>query len=220
MEEFERNIGVLTKNEQKKLTHSKIGIVGLGGIGAPAFEILVRIGVGNFVLFDNDRFEKSNFNRQLYAIDKHLGSLKVEVAEMKAMMINPTLKIESHSKKLDEKTVNKLKGCDVVVDGVDNIASRKVIARFCRKNRIPYVFCAAGLSMGMCGVFTDADFDKVFAHAKEVERKSVIAPAAFLAGSISGMQAANVLLGKGFVKAPEFLFFDVFDRWIFWKRKI
>ncbi|MDD5337706.1 MAG: ThiF family adenylyltransferase, partial [Candidatus ainarchaeum sp.] len=70
---FLRNAGTVSGREQEKLAESTVGIVGLGGIGSPAFEILVRLGIGNFVIFDRDRFEESNFNRQLYAVDSNVG---------------------------------------------------------------------------------------------------------------------------------------------------
>lgn len=217
---FSRNIGAISEKEHRRLASSTVGIVGMGGIGSPAFEALVRIGIGSFVIFDRDVFEKTNLNRQLYAFAQTLGKKKVEIAAKKARSINPKVEIAAYAAELDEKTVSRLKNCDIVVDGVDNILARKIIAGYCRKNRIPYVFCSAGGSMGMVGVFTTADFGKVFVNAREAERKSVIAPAAMLAGALSASQAAAVLLGKKFVKAPEFLFFDLFSKRVLWKQRI
>ncbi len=219
-ETFARNIGAITEKEQEKLANAKVGIAGMGGIGSPAFEILTRIGTGNFVIFDKDKIERTNFNRQLYATKESFGKWKVDVAVEKAKAINPKVKIEKYAEKLDETNVKKLGKCGVVVDGMDNVTARKTIAEFCSKNRIPYVFCSAGMSRGMVSVFRDADFGKIFGRMKEPKRKSIIAPAAFLAGVLSASQAVNVLLGKKYVKAPEFLFFDLFFERVFWKQRI
>ena len=54
---FARNIGPLSLAEQGKLTRAKAGIVGLGGTGGSAFECCVRNGIGNFIIFDCDKFE-------------------------------------------------------------------------------------------------------------------------------------------------------------------
>lgn len=217
---FSRNIGTITEMEQKKLAHARIGIVGLGGTGSPAFEILVRIGVGNFVIFDKDVFEKTNFNRQLYATEENLGKSKAEVAAEKAMEVNPGVKIEKCAQELGEKNVLKLEKCGVVVDGTDNLFTRRIIAEFCLRNKIPYVFCSAGKSTGMASVFVGADFEKIFGKFPEPKKKSVIAPAAILAGALSASQVVALLLGKKYVKAPEFLFFDLFSERIFWKGRI
>ncbi len=217
---FSRNIGAINEKEQLKLGTVKVCLVGIGGVGSPAFEIFVRIGIKNFIVFDKDKFEKTNFNRQIYSSQKTLGKFKVNVAVEKANAINPSVKIEKYAVELNEKTIFKLKKCNIVVDGTDNIPTRKIIAKFCRKNKIPYVFCSAGNTMGMISVFIDADFDKIFKSAREPKRKRVIAPVAMLAGSILASQAIAVLLGKEFVKAPEFLFFDIFSKRFCWKQKI
>ncbi len=219
-EVFSRNIGAITGMEQGKLAKATVGIVGLGGIGSPAFEILVRIGVGRFIIFDKDRFEKTNFNRQLYAAAGTLGRWKTDVAAEKAVGINPDVVIEKHAAELDENAVSGLKKCDVVVDGTDNIAARRIIAKFCRKNKVPYVFCSAIGSMGMVSVFNIAGFEKIFGKMKEPGRKSIVAPAAIMAGTLSASQAIKIILKKKFVKAPEFIFFDLFSERTLWKQKI
>ncbi|MDD5337769.1 MAG: ThiF family adenylyltransferase [Candidatus ainarchaeum sp.] len=217
---FLRNAGTVSEREQKKLAESTVGIVGLGGIGSPAFEILVRLGIGNFVIFDRDRFEESNFNRQLYAVDSNVGKFKAGVAAAKARKINPEVRVEAYAEEFNKKNAAKLRKCDVMVDGTDNMEARKNIAAFCRKMKIPYVFCSAGKSMGMVSVFDRARFKDVFGEAREGVKKSVIAPAAVLAGSISASQAACVLLGKPYVRAPEFIFFDIFSERFLWKQKV
>lgn len=217
---FSRNIGTLTENEQEKLAGATIGVVGLGGTGAPAFEALARLGAGNFVIFDQDRFERTNFNRQIYAMEDSIGRWKVDVAAEKAGAINPKIRIKKYRQKLDMKSVSRLRGCGVVVDGTDNIATRGIIAKFCRAKKIPYVFCSAGGAGGMVSVFEGADFEKAFGTAKEAKRKAVLAPAAILAGTLAASQAMNAILGKRRVKAPEFLFFDLFSERVLWKQKV
>ncbi len=218
---FSRNIGTIGEGGQKKLGDARVGVVGLGGTGGIAFEALVRAGIGNFVIFDGDRFERTNFNRQICATRGNLGKWKVDAAAERAVSINLKIKIEEYRERLDEKNVGKLEKCDIVVDGTDNLEARKIIAGFCRKNRIPYVFCSAGGARGIVGVFAGMGFEGVFGKAKETKKKGgVIAPAAILAGTLAASQAINAILKKRFAKAPEFLFFDLFSEKVLWKHKV
>lgn len=217
---FARNIGTISEREQRKLAGTRIGIVGLGGTGSPAFELLVRIGVGKFVLFEKDSFKETNFNRQLYAIGQNLGELKIKVAAGKARKINPKIKIEEFAKKLDARNVGKLKNCDIVLDCTDNIETRIIVSEFCAKKKIPYVFCSAGKSQGMVSVFQGKKFGEIFGRIREWKTGSVIAPAAFIAGAFAGTQAISVILNKKYVEAPEFIFFDVFSQRFFWKGRL
>lgn len=220
MERFSRNIGAITQKEQAKLAQATVGVVGLGGTGSSAFEVLVRLGIGNFVIFDKDKFEESNLNRQIYANQWTLGKWKVDVAVKRAQAINPSVRIQRYAEELGKNNVSKLAKCDVVVDGVDNLKTRKIIAEFCGKQNIPYVFCAAGGSRGMISVFKGTNFSKVFAYAQEPRHKHVLAPAAMMAGVLAASQALLVLLGKKSVEAPEFIFFDIFSKRLFWKEKL
>lgn len=221
-ERFSRNIGPINKREQEKLNKASIGVIGLGGVGSPAFEVLVRAGVGKFVIFDWDKFEYSNFNRQIYAVEENIGKFKVDAAAEKAEKINPMVRIEKYAEMLDSNNVAKLIKCDVIIDGSDNLATRKVVAKFCKDNNIPYVFCSAGSSMGMCGVFKRKDFGLVFRGVKEFGcgKRGVLGATAIFAGVLGASQAISTILRKPTVNAPEFLFFDIFSKRFLWKQKI
>ena len=219
-ERFARNIGPLSAIEQGKLARAKVGIVGLGGTGGAAFECCVRNGIGKFVIFDCDKFELSNFNRQLYAIDRNVGKVKVNVAAEKARRINPDVKIIAYAERVGEKNAAMLAKCDVVIDCTDNVRSRRIVSAFCRKRKIPYVFCSAGGSSGMASVFENIDLDGALPGAREPVSKGVLAQAAMIAGTLAAAQALAVLLGKECVRAPEFIFFDLFSERVLWKQKV
>ena len=223
-EKIFRNLGVITKEEQKLLRKIPIAIVGLGGTGSVAFECLLRIGCENFVLFDRDRFELTNFNRQLLATDDYLDKKKTEAAIARAKKINENVKIVAHG----EFNPKKIRNAKIVIDGTDNVETRIEIANACRKLRIPYVFCAASYASGIISVFTDYKFEKAFQLPRAKSQKlkayntciSVIAPATMIAGSIAVSQAINYILKKPFIKAPDVLFFDLFAKGIFWKKRL
>ena len=85
-----KNIGA---KGQKKILSSKVLIVGIGGLGCPAAENLVRAGIGTIGLIDNDIVNISNIHRQSLFNSKDVKKLKVSVAAKKLKAINPFSKI-------------------------------------------------------------------------------------------------------------------------------
>ncbi|KAF8820552.1 ThiF family protein [Cardiosporidium cionae] len=86
-------MGVL--NDYKSLRTLTILIVGVGGIGSCAAEMLTRCGIGKLILFDYDRVEMANMNRLFYT-PKQLGNKKVHACMQTLNAINPEVVIESH----------------------------------------------------------------------------------------------------------------------------
>ena len=84
-----KNIGA---KGQKKILSSKILIVGVGGLGCPAAENLVRAGIGTIGLVDNDIINLSNIHRQSLFTSKDIKKSKVSVAAKKLREINPSTK--------------------------------------------------------------------------------------------------------------------------------
>ena len=93
-----KNIGA---KGQKKILSSKVLIVGVGGLGCPAAENLVRAGVGTVGLIDNDVVNLSNIHRQSLFSSKDIKKQKVSVAAKKLKEINPLTKIETYKLRLN-----------------------------------------------------------------------------------------------------------------------
>jgi adenylyltransferase/sulfurtransferase len=126
-----KNIGALG---QKKIIQSKVLIVGMGGLGCPSAEFLIRTGVGNLGIIDSDIVELSNIHRQsLYDIGD-LKKPKVEVALKKLKKINNKTKIISYKIRLNKNNFNKIiKRYDYVIDGSDNFKTKFLINDTCVK---------------------------------------------------------------------------------------
>ena len=97
-----KNIGA---KGQKKIISSKILIVGIGGLGCPAAENLIRAGVGSIGLIDNDTVNLSNIHRQSLFNSNDLKKSKVRVAAKKLKDINPHSKIKTYNIRLNEKNI-------------------------------------------------------------------------------------------------------------------
>lgn len=81
LNQFSRTELVIGKEGVEKLNNAKVAIFGLGGVGSFVLEGLVRAGIGNFVLIDDDKICLTNLNRQILATRKTVGQPKVEVAK-------------------------------------------------------------------------------------------------------------------------------------------
>lgn len=221
-EKFLRN--PLTEKQQEKIRKTVFAIVGLGGTGGFILENLLRLGAENFMVFDHDRFELSNFNRQTLATDEFLDHPKVHAAVSRAKAVNDGIDIRTFHEFGPDSDVS---NADILLDGVDNIKTKLQMAQLARKKKIPYVFCSAQDTRGIVTVFTNYRFEKAFQIPKDdgsiskyAVCTSIICPAASLSGTLAASQAVNYLLKKPYAKAPEALFFDLFRKDIFWRARL
>ena len=126
---FERNVPALSEAECELLRTKRAAVIGCGGLGGYLIEMLVRLGIGTVVAVDGDVFETSNLNRQLLSSPALLGRKKAEAAADRVQMINPDVQVIPVCRFLDrENAVEILRGCDVVLDGLDSIEARYKVA--------------------------------------------------------------------------------------------
>lgn len=116
-------------------------VVGTGGVGAYAAEMLCRAGVGALTLVDADCVAESNINRQLPALHSTVGQPKVEVLAKRFLDINPEVKLTLRPEYLEPEQVDELLGSaefDFVVDAIDTIAPKVALlaAALRRRQRI------------------------------------------------------------------------------------
>ena len=141
MKQFSRTEILLGEKSMEKLRSACVAIFGIGGVGGYVAESLVRSGIGNFVLIDNDEVSLTNLNRQIIATHSSLGMAKVECMKERMLDINPEVK--KKRKKMfflpensDEIDFSKF---DYVVDAIDTISAKIEIIMKCQKNGIPVI---------------------------------------------------------------------------------
>ena len=138
IERFSRQI-ILKKigiSGQKKIIDSKVLIVGMGGLGCPASEFLVRAGVGFLGIIDSDKVEISNIHRQSLYDTSDLKKFKVIAAKKKLKKINTKTKIVCHKIRLNRNNFNKiLEKYDYVVDGSDNFKTKFLVNDLCKDKK-------------------------------------------------------------------------------------
>lgn len=124
----------------ERLASARVTVVGVGGVGAAAAEMLVRAGVGHLAIIDSDAVSESNINRQLLALHSTVGQPKCEVLRARLLDINPALDITIVAEYLCESNIPALMpACDYVVDAIDTLSPKIALIQYCLKEGIPLV---------------------------------------------------------------------------------
>lgn len=196
---YSRNIPALTSRECALLQGKKVAVVGCGGLGGYLVELLARVGVGRIVAVDGDVFEISNLNRQLLSQDTLLGSSKAESAKARVERINPLVQVEVVCAFLDEENGNAiLAGCDAVLDGLDSIAARKILAAACARAGIPYIYGAIAGWTAQAAVCLPGDslLDVLYPEGTVIKDKSALSFTPALCASVQAALCVKVLTGR------------------------
>lgn len=125
-EQFSRTELLLGADAMEKLAKSRVAIFGIGGVGGYTAEALVRSGLGNIDLIDNDKVAPSNLNRQIYALHSTIGEYKVDAAKKRVLDINPNIKIQTHKTFYMPETSHEFDFTkyDYIVDAIDTVTGK------------------------------------------------------------------------------------------------
>ena len=148
----ERTALLLGEDKMRRLSAAHVLVVGVGGVGAYAAEMLCRAGVGEMTIVDADTVQPSNINRQLPATHSTIGRPKVEVLAERFRDINPDIRLHALPMYLKEEEVASLLdgtlNCqlpivdcqfDVIVDAIDTIAPKCALIAEAMRRGIPIV---------------------------------------------------------------------------------
>ncbi|MBR6742984.1 MAG: tRNA threonylcarbamoyladenosine dehydratase [Clostridia bacterium] len=140
---FSRTEALLGSKALSKLQKAHVAVFGLGGVGSAAFEALVRSGVGTISVFDFDTVAKTNFNRQLLAVEDTEGKLKTEAAILRAKQINPDAKIIAHNMFYLPENADTIdfSDFDYIIDAVDTVTAKLEIILRAKEENIPVISC-------------------------------------------------------------------------------
>ncbi len=141
LNQFSRTELLIKEDGIQKLQKAKVAIFGIGGVGSFAVEGLVRSGIGNFILVDDDKICLTNLNRQIIATRKTIGKYKVDVMEERILEINPDAKIQTYQEFYmpNSKTNIITEDIDYVIDCVDTVTAKIEIVKRCKELDIPII---------------------------------------------------------------------------------
>lgn len=203
---FSRNLGWVTEPELERLSHKRIAVAGLGGVGGHYAELLARLGIADFHLADMDCYEIQNFNRQNGSGISTLGEPKAEVLRRRILDINPRARVALFSEGIHDGNMDSfLEGVDLYLDGLDLFALDERIELFARlrARNIPAV-TVAPIGMGASLVVFDShsmSFEKYFGLRKEMpEREKCLR---FLIGVAPSLVHARYFMDPSRVNLAE-----------------
>jgi len=131
LERYSRHILLPEVGEkgQEKLLKSRVLLLGAGGLGSPAALYLGAAGVGTLGVIDADVVDTSNLQRQILHGTETVGLPKVQSAQKRLQDLNPDVKIIPFEERLNSENVDRVfdYGWDVIVDGLDNFATRYLV---------------------------------------------------------------------------------------------
>jgi adenylyltransferase/sulfurtransferase len=219
---------------QRRLLGSRAVIIGCGALGTAQAESLARAGVGRLLIVDRDFVEASNLQRQTMFTERDARErLPKAVACVNHLaLINSEIRAEAEIADVNHSNVERIiEGCDVVLDGTDNFATRYLINDACVKHNINWVYGAAVSSYGVtmtvrphlspclrC-LLEDAP---PAASAPTCDTVGVIMPIVSIVAAVQISEALKLLTGHMDELHHSFMQFDVWsNQWMrnFKKRK-
>ena len=207
---------------QRKLSMSRIAIVGCGATGSALASLLARAGVGTIRIIDRDYVEPSNLQRQVLfdEADAAESLPKAIAAARKIATFNSQIVIEPHVADLTPANIEfLLPGMQLLLDGTDNFETRYLLNDFAVKNFLPWIYTAGVGSYGvtlnvlpgqtacLSCIFPDAPRGAV----ETCETAGILNSAVNLAASISATEALKLLIGAPHRVRRTFLSFDVWS---------
>lgn len=132
-----RTLLLLGSEAMERLRRARVLVVGAGGVGGYAAEMLARTGVGHLTLIDADTVSPSNLNRQLIALTSTIGEAKTELFAERFRDINPEVRVEGRREFLTAEGVAPLldEGYDYVLDAIDTVAPKVALIAECIRRR-------------------------------------------------------------------------------------
>lgn len=143
---------------QARLLKSRVAVIGCGGLGGHVIELLARSGVGFLRVVDGDIFVLSNLNRQCLCTEINIGQPKALAACERVAVINSAVVVEAVTQfATPENLPGLLEGIDLVVDALDNLEGRKLLAGAAARLNIPMVHGAVSGFLGHATVLYPGD---------------------------------------------------------------
>ncbi len=140
---FERTELLLGKEKLNKLLNANVAIFGIGGVGGHTVEALIRAGVQNVSIIDNDVVSESNINRQIIALNSTIGKLKVDVMKDRILDINPNAKVKTFNTFYlpENSDFIDLSKYDYIVDAIDTVTAKLDLIEKAKKFGVNIISC-------------------------------------------------------------------------------
>lgn len=189
---------------QQKLLLSRVLIIGLGGLGAPAAVYLAGAGVGTLVLADDDTVHLSNLQRQILFTTQDINEPKVQVTARRLAQLNPDIELIALQQRLSGEALRQqVAQADVVLDCSDNMQTRQAINAACVALETPLVTASAvgfgGQLMVLTPPWRQGCYRCLWPDESEPARNcrtaGIVGPVVGTMGTMQALEAIKLLSG-------------------------
>ncbi len=190
---------------QAKIRRAKVLLVGVGGLGSPIATYLTGAGIGTLGLIDDDVVSVSNLHRQVLYTEEEVGQPKTECAKHRLQQLNSEVDIVAHQGRLMRDNAETLiADYDIVVDGMDNFATRYIVSDACERLHKSYVYGAIRGLEGQAAVLChgQATYRTLFPDEQAMLQmphpgKAVLGTTPAVVGSVEACQVLMLITGIG-----------------------
>lgn len=139
---LERTSLLMGEKRLEQLHNAHVLVVGVGGVGAYAAEMICRAGIGKITIVDGDVVNPSNINRQLVALHDTIGEKKVEVLAKRLLQINPKLQLNAKYEFIHDELTEELLSSDTfdfIIDCIDTLSPKVNLIASAKRRKIKIV---------------------------------------------------------------------------------
>lgn len=198
---YARQMLTFGEEGQERLKSASVLVAGAGGLGTVISLYLAAAGIGHLRIIDCDVVEPSNLNRQILHWSGDIGRPKTASVADKLAALNPLIRIEAIIARITEENIEGMaRGCDLIVDAMDNVPTRHLLNRAAVAQKIPFVH---GAVRGFFGQATTMIPGKgpclrcFFPESSPREVFPIVGAACGVIGSIEVAETIKLLTGKG-----------------------
>lgn len=207
---------------QQKLKAAGALVVGAGGLGSPVVAYLAAAGIGRLGIIDPDTVSLSNLQRQILHTTAGVGTGKAESAKTFAEALNPHVAVEARAISITEMNAAKvLAAYDLVLDGTDNLLTRRLVAKTAAAQQKPLISGAVSMFSGQVSVIAPhlggPGHEALFADEADdetlpsCELNGILGPVTGVVGTLMAMEAIKLITGTGTPLIGRVLVYDARD---------
>lgn len=220
MELYRRNILLEGVGEagQRKLKHSRVLVIGLGGLGSPALFYLAAAGVGEIGIMDGDTVDLSNLQRQILHGRSDVGRMKTASARETISRLRPDLRLDLYPFPISrENAEGIIARYDFIIEATDGFESKFLINDACVLSRKPFSHAGVLGTWGQAMTVVPGEgpcfrcvFEEVPAagNVDSADRVGVLGSVAGVLGCIQATEAVKYLVGIGRLLQGRMLTWD------------
>lgn len=199
----------------QKLRSAKVSIIGAGALGGPCALYLAAAGVGQIEIWDDDRVDLSNLQRQIQFSEADIGAFKVSVLGARLTALHPDLNIVAHEKRFSSD--QELSG-SILIDATDNFETRFALNRVAHESRRVLISGAASRWIGQVSVYASGQdrgmpcyqcfVPEIPPEAEACDDVGVVGALTGMIGSRMALEAVKLITGAGVALIARLLIID------------